>query len=79
MSKYVFFPGPNAGKYGPGITPYLDTFRAVYYSNQHVNLNVLFQRSNLQLSETFGFDPLAKTIKLSFSIMIILITTTLVL
>ena len=36
MSKYgvisgPYFPvfSPNAGKYGPEITPYLDTFRAV--------------------------------------------------
>ena len=36
MSKYGIFSGPyfpvfglNAGKYGPKITPYLDTFHAV--------------------------------------------------
>ena len=50
-----------------------------YCSNQHVNLNVQFQRGNLQPSETFGFHPLAKSIKLSISIIIIIITTTIVL
>ena len=26
MSKYGVFSGPNAGKYGPEKTPYMDTF-----------------------------------------------------
>ena len=26
MYRYVFFSGPNTGKYGPEKTPYLDTF-----------------------------------------------------
>ena len=30
VSKYKVISGPNTGKYGPEITPYLDTFRAVY-------------------------------------------------
>ena len=29
VSKYGVFSGPNAGKYAPGKTPYLDTFLAV--------------------------------------------------
>ena len=29
MSKYGVISGPNTGKYGPEITPYLDTFHAV--------------------------------------------------
>ena len=29
MFKYGVFSGPNAGKYGPGKTLYLDTFEAV--------------------------------------------------
>ena len=29
MSKYGVFSGPNAGKYGPDKTPYLESFRAV--------------------------------------------------
>ena len=39
MSKYGVISGPyfpvlglNTGKYGPGITPYLDTFHAVIIS-----------------------------------------------
>ena len=27
--------GPNTGKYGPEITPYLDTFHAVYYQSSN--------------------------------------------
>ena len=27
---------PNAGKYGPEITPYLDTFQAVYFGDSHM-------------------------------------------
>ena len=30
MSKYGVISGPNSGKYGPEITPYLDTFHGVY-------------------------------------------------
>ena len=30
VSKYGVFSGPNAGKYGPEKTPYLDTFHAVW-------------------------------------------------
>ena len=30
MSKYGVLSGPNTGKYGPEITPYLETFNAVY-------------------------------------------------
>ena len=29
MSKHGVISGPNTGKYGPEITPYLDTFHAV--------------------------------------------------
>ena len=29
MSKYEVTSGPNVGKYGPEITPYLGTFHAV--------------------------------------------------
>ena len=29
VSKYGVFSGPNAGKYGPEKTPYVDTFHAV--------------------------------------------------
>ena len=29
VSKYGLFSGPNAGKHGPKITPYLDTFHTV--------------------------------------------------
>ena len=29
VSKYVVISGPNTGKYGPEITPYLDTFHTV--------------------------------------------------
>ena len=29
VSKYGVFSAPNAGKYGPEKTPYLDTFHAV--------------------------------------------------
>ena len=29
VSKYGVIAGPNTGKYGPEITPYLDTFHAV--------------------------------------------------
>ena len=31
MSKYGVISGPNTGKYGPEITPYLDTFHAVWW------------------------------------------------
>ena len=31
MSKYGAFSGPNAGRYGPEKTLYLDTFHAVHY------------------------------------------------
>ena len=30
VSKYGVFSSPNAGKYGPEKTPYLDTFHAVF-------------------------------------------------
>ena len=30
-SKYGFFSGPNAGKYRPEDTPYLNTFHAVQF------------------------------------------------
>ena len=30
VSKYGVISGPNTGKYGPEITPYLDTFHAVH-------------------------------------------------
>ena len=49
MSKYglifgPYFPAfsPNTGKYGPEITPYLDTFHAVYvlfFDYMHKNRN----------------------------------------
>ena len=29
VSKYFVISGPNTGKYGPEITPYLDTFHVV--------------------------------------------------
>ena len=29
LSKYGVISGPNTGKYGPEVTPYLDTFHAV--------------------------------------------------
>ena len=31
VSRYGVFSGPNAGKYGPGKTPYLNTFHAMEY------------------------------------------------
>ena len=30
MSKYGVISSPNAGKYGPEITPYLDNFHSAY-------------------------------------------------
>ena len=37
MSKYGVISGPNTGKYGPEITPYLDTFHAVpTVSNENI-------------------------------------------
>ena len=30
VSKYGVISGPNTGNYGPEITPYLDTFHAVF-------------------------------------------------
>ena len=33
MERYSVF-SPNAGKYGPEITPYLDTFHVVYTSQK---------------------------------------------
>ena len=32
---------PNAGKYGPEITPYLDTFHAVKYTNYIICLGIV--------------------------------------
>ena len=34
MSKYEVFSGPNAGKYGPEKTQYLETLHAVFYNAQ---------------------------------------------
>ena len=38
MSKYGVISGPNTGKYGPEITPYLDTFHAVSQSERYLGL-----------------------------------------
>ena len=37
---------PNAGKYGPEITPYLDTFHAVNVTNIHKEISQLNDTSN---------------------------------
>ena len=52
MSKYGVFSGlnfpvfsPNAGKYGPEKTPYLDTFHAVkFYDRSLQNLKHVYER-----------------------------------
>ena len=36
VSKYGVFSGPNTGKYGPEITPYLDTFHTVCLKTIHI-------------------------------------------
>ena len=46
MSKYGVISGPNAGKYEPEITPYLDTFHPVIFKGY---LNVL-QSSQVEAS-----------------------------
>ena len=38
VSKYGVISGPNTGKYGPEITPYLDTFHAVSQSERYLGL-----------------------------------------
>ena len=38
LSKYGVFSGPNAGKYGPEKTPYLDTFHAVFIIQLRVHI-----------------------------------------
>ena len=47
---------PNAGKYGPEITPYLDTFHAVSYTRKTlVCANTIQQRKNI-----FFVTPIAE-------------------
>ena len=36
VSKYGVISGPNTGKYGPEIAPYLDTFHAVIVLKKHL-------------------------------------------
>ena len=55
MSKYGVFSGPNAGKYGPEKTPYLDTFQALQVGlNKHAfwsNIDILYLQVTLDLLE----------------------------
>ena len=39
VSKYGVISGPNTGKYGPEITPYLDTFHAVLVNIGSIKVN----------------------------------------
>ena len=43
----TYFPvfSPNTGKYGPEITPYLDTFHAVYNKQSKLNALKLIYRN----------------------------------
>ena len=46
MSKYGVISGPNKGKYGPEITPYLETFHALI-----ITLPLTYQTYNAALLE----------------------------
>ena len=39
---------PNTGKYGPEITPYLDTFHAVYMKKDFINSEVATNNHTLR-------------------------------
>ena len=54
MYKYGVISGPNTGKYGPEITPYLDTFHAV----------VVILIAILQIKEVY-LEP-SRTSKMNF-------------
>ena len=41
MFKYEVISGPNTGKHGPEITPYLDTFHAVRSFDSFYNQTVI--------------------------------------
>ena len=58
MSKYGVISGPffsvfspNTGKYGPEITPYLDTFHAVKYSSE--KFSKIFLKGSLHKNKVF--------------------------
>ena len=53
VSKYGVFSGPNAGKYGPEKTPYLDTFHADY-AGQNIWIKVKESRKNGTGPESFN-------------------------
>ena len=55
-SKYGVISGPNTGKYGPEITPYLDTFCALSYMQSYIHQSwiclIVFQnREQLLINE----------------------------
>ena len=55
-SKYGVISGPSTGKYGPEITPYLDTFRALSYMQSYIHQSwiclIVFQnREQLLINE----------------------------
>ena len=50
-TKYLSVFSPNAGKYGPEITPYLDTFRSVFrYNKKVIQAQQLYWSSTLTTS-----------------------------
>ena len=64
VSKYGVISGPNTGKYGPEITPYLDTFHAVYviyYIGRSWKSNTLWIVSTLL--EVFTYSQVVNQFK----------------
>ena len=51
-TSYLFLFSPNAGKYGPETTPYLDTFHAVTQL-ENINIYLILYHFTLWLSLVF--------------------------
>ena len=51
MSKYEVISGPDTGKQGPEITPYLDTFHAVWNTNNYRNYMTNNNNNNDNIGE----------------------------
>ena len=47
-TSYLCIFSPNAGKYGPEKTPYLDTFHAVYIQHFADDANIIYRNKSLR-------------------------------
>ena len=54
VPKYGVFSGPNAGKYGPEKTPYLDTFHVVWSKKTKVTIGKDLKSMIINIDFEFG-------------------------